>query len=358
MTTDRLKVAVLYDGDEEDAPPPELQKPAARRRKVQKRRRKPKHDREEIFDALGKLGHEPFYQMLDGRAQSLMALSRCGADIAFNLTESYGGDDTKDMNVTAFLDLLDLPYTGTGPHGHFLAQDKAIAKKLFAFHGIRTPYFAIAYRGHIDHADNVSFPLIVKPLWEDGSIGIDAAALVTSVKELMERVQYVQDEFDSPALIEEYIEGREIYAGILGSYENTEALPLVELDLSKLPKGTPRIATQEVKFEKETEAYKLTKSAPVEDMDEELATKLTETALGAYRACKLRDYGRIDMRLSNKGEEFVIEANPNPWLASSQEFAMAAKKSGRSYTELIGEILDMAVKRAGVKEKEKAEAAG
>ena len=243
------------------------------------------------------------------------------------------------MHVTAFLDLLEIPYTGAGPHAHILAQDKSIAKKMFAFYGIQSPYFATAYRGNIDHAHDISFPLIVKPTSEDGSIGIDAAAVVTSVKELMERVAYIQAEFDSPALIEEYIEGREIYASILGSYENARALPLVELDLSKLPKGMPKIASQDVKFEKDTEAYKLTKSAIAEDLDEETTTRLTEIAIKAYRAVKLRDYGRIDMRVSSKGEVYVIEANPNPWLSSGQEFAMAAKKSGLSYTQMIEEIV-------------------
>jgi len=161
----------------------------------------------------------------------------------------------------------------------------------------------------------------------------------------MERVEYVQNEFDSPALIEEYIEGREIYAAILGSYERTEVLPLVELDLSKLPEGTPKIASRDVKFEKDSRAYKLTKSNIAEDLDEQTMQKLSETALAAYRAVKLRDYGRIDMRLTPEGEVYVIEANPNPWLSSKHEFAMAAKKSGRSYTQLIGQIVDMAVER-------------
>ena len=120
---------------------------------------------------------------------------------------------------------------------------------------------------------------------------------------------------------------------------------MVELDLSRLPKGTPKIASQEVKFDKNAEAYKLTKSGVVENMDEETVAKLQETAVAAYRALKLRDYGRIDMRLSPKGEVYVIEANPNPWLASTQEFAMAAKASGRSYTQLIAEIVDLAMAR-------------
>jgi D-alanine-D-alanine ligase len=249
------------------------------------------------------------------------------------------------MHIAAFLDILEIPYTGAGPHATILAQDKSIAKKMFAFYGIQSPYFATAYRGAIDHAQDISFPLIVKPTSEDGSIGIDAAAVVTSVKELMERISYLQTEFDSPALIEEYIEGREIYASILGSDENAHALPLVELDLSNLPKGMPKIASQDVKFEKDTEAYKLTKSVIAEDLDEETVTKLTEIAIKAYRAVKLRDYGRIDMRVSSKGEVYVIEANPNPWLSSGQEFAMAAKKSGLSYTQMIGEIVDLAMAR-------------
>jgi D-alanine-D-alanine ligase len=347
MAGTKMKVTVLYDLWEEEAAEVPEEIPAPRKSKGKaKRKKKPvKHDREEIFEALQKLGHEPSYYILDGRLQSLFGLAKCGSDLIFNLTESYAGDDTREMQVTAFLDMLDIPYTGAGPHAHTLAQDKSIAKKMFAFYGIQSPYFATSYRGTIDHAHDISFPLIVKPTSEDGSIGIDAAAVVTSVKELMERINYIQTEFDSPALIEEYIEGREIYAAILGSYDSAHALPLVELDLSKLPKGVPRIASQDVKFEKDTEAYKLTKSVIAEDLDEETATKLSDIAIRAYRAVKLRDYGRIDMRVTSKGEVYVIEANPNPWLSSGQEFAMAAKKSGLSYTQMIGEIVDLAMAR-------------
>jgi len=348
MVSAKLKIAVLYDVWGEEAPTPDSVEPKTAGKKKKARRkttRREKEDREEIFEALEKLGHEPFYQILDGNLQCLSSLAKCGADLVFNLTEAFAGDDTKEMNVAAYMDLLGIRYTGGGPHAHFLAQDKATAKKMFAFHGIRTPFFATAYRGRIEHAHDVSFPLIVKPVWEDGSIGIDAASVVNSVKELMERVEYIQDEFDSPALIEEYIDGREIYAAILGSYENAQALPLVELDLSRLPEGTPKIASYDVKFEKETQAHKLTKSHLVSDLDEEMITKLQETGLAAYQAVKLRDYGRVDMRLTAKGEIYVIEANPNPWLSSKQEFAMAAKASGRSYTDLIGEIVEMAVAR-------------
>jgi D-alanine-D-alanine ligase len=335
------KVAVLYDlWEEEPEPPPPPETPAPRK-KGRQRRRKPKQDREEIFASLQKLGYEPAYQVVDGRPQTLTALSRCDAELFFNLVESYAGDDTKDMNMAGYLDLLERPYTGAGPHGLYLAQDKALAKKIFAFHGIKTPYFATSYRGKLDHSHDISFPLIVKPTSEDGSIGIDASSVVESVKELMEKIHYIHEEFDSPALIEEYIEGREIYAAVLGN-ENPEVLPMVELDLSKLPKGTPKIAGKDVKWDKETEAYKVTKSAPAEDLEESTVKRLSDTALSAYNALKLRDYGRIDMRLTKKGEVFVIEANPNPWLASTAEFAMAAKKAGRTYTQLIAEIVDLA----------------
>jgi len=340
MSSEKFKVAVLYDVWEETEPAPE---PASAKPVRGKRRKKKqeKPDREEIFEALGKLGHEPFYQVLDGAEKTLIALARLDVDLVFNLTESYAGDDTMDMNIAAYLELLGCRYTGAGPHALYLAQDKALAKKIFAFHGIKTPYFATSYRGKLDHSHDISFPLIAKPTSEDGSIGIDAGSVVESIKELMERIHYIQQEFDSPALIEEYIEGREIYAAIIGN-ENPEVLPMVELDLSKLPKGTPKIAGKEVKWDKETEAYKMTKSAPAEDLEESTIKRLSETALAVYQALKLRDYGRVDMRLTKKGEVFVIEANPNPWLASTAEFAMAAKKAGRSYTDLIREIVDLA----------------
>jgi D-alanine-D-alanine ligase len=345
VSKEKLKIAVLYDLLEEEpqsVPPPPPEKPSRVKGKLPRRKKKKEmHDREEIFDALVKLGHEPVYQVVDGRDQSLIALARAEADLFFNLTESYNGDDTMDMNLAAYLDLLGKAYTGAGPHALYLAQDKALAKKIFAFHGIRTPFFATSYKGKLDHSHDIAFPLIVKPCSEDGSIGIDMGSVVGSVKELMERIHYIHEEFDSPALIEEYIEGREIYAAVLGN-DNPEVLPMVELDLSKLPEGTPKIAGKEVKWEKDTEHYRVTKSAVAEDLDEDTVKKLEETALAAYQSLKLRDYGRIDMRLTKEGEVYVIEANPNPWLASGAEFQMAARKAGRTYTQLIGEIVDLA----------------
>lgn len=344
---DKLKITVLYENwfDEEEAAFIAEQeadkKPEKKKRGAKKRKKREKHDREEIFEALEKLGHEPSYLVLDGEDKSLLSLAKHETDLFFNLVESYAGDDTLEMHVAAFLDLLGKPYTGAGPQGLYLAQDKGVAKKLFQFYGIRTPYFATCYQGKLDHSQDISFPLIIKPVSEDGSLGIDQGAVVGSVKELMERIHYVQEEFNCPALIEEYIEGREIYAGVLGN-QNPEVLPLVELDMSRLPEGMPKVAGMEVKWEKDSDAYKLTKSAPVENLKEETHDLLCSTALTAYRILKLRDYGRIDMRLTDKGEVYLIEANPNPWLSSGSEFFMAAKKSGRSYADMIAEIVNCA----------------
>lgn len=336
-----MKIGILYEISDglEEYPGANLEDTA-----VRKKRKRPKLDREEVFAALTKLDHEPSYIELDGRDASLFALARSKVDLIFNLAESYGGDDTKDLHIPAFMDLVGVRYTGSGPHGLLLAQDKALAKKIIGFHGLQTPFFAVSHRGRSDFAHDVKFPLIVKPVSEDGSIGINMDSVVNSVKELMERIDQLHQELDVPILIEEYIEGREIYAAILGN-DPPEALPLVELDLSKLPPDAPRIAGREVKFERDSEAYRVTKSALAKDLDEKITEKLQDAAKTTYRALKLLDYGRIDMRLAKDGTIYVIEANPNPWLSSQAEFAMAARGSDRTYTEMIKAIVEVAMKR-------------
>jgi len=336
----KLRVGVLYDAGSDEVE--DAAQPKAARRKGRRR----KADHEEVHEALKKEGHEAFYHVLDGTSETLHALADLKADLYFNLTESYAGDDTKEMNVAAYLDLLDRRYTGTGPQGLYLAQDKALAKKIFAFHGIHTPYFMTGYRGRLEWAHDIHFPVIVKPGLEDGSIGIRFSAVVGSLKELMERIDQVHADFDGPVLIEEYIEGREIYVAVLGN-QDPEALPIVELDLSQLPEGTPRIAGTEVKWEEGTAAYRTTQPFFPEDLDEATERRLKETACAAYQALKLHDYGRIDIRLDAQGTAHVIEVNPNPWLLSTAEFAKAAKRSGRSHCELIVEIVQLAMGRYG-----------
>jgi D-alanine-D-alanine ligase len=338
-----LRIAVLYDDwHEEREPEPETQSeppPAGKRRK-----KREKLDREEVFDALKKRGHLPKYHCLDGRPRSLRALAGLDVDLVFNLTESYAGDDTQDIAIAAYLDLAGLAYTGSGPAGLHLAQDKAVAKRLFSFHGIRTPNFAAVYQGRLDWAHDIHFPVIVKPKREDGSIGIEFNAVVGSIKELMERIDALHADLDSPVLIEEYIEGRELYVGVLGN-NSPQALPIVELNLSDLPEGTPRIAGTEVKWERGTAAYKKTKLRLPEDIPEEVVQEIQATAIRACRALEVRDYARVDLRLKPDGTWYTLEVNPNPWLHSTAEFVLAAKQAGRDQASLIEEIALMALAR-------------
>src|SRR5690349_12835227 len=336
----KLKVVIIYDRVLVD----ESEETAAEKSPVVRTLDK-KEVEEEVAEALTRLGHEPVMYELDGTQKSLLGLARIDCDLVFNLVESFADDDTADFKVAAFLDLLGRKYTGSGTHGLMLAQDKAIAKKIFSFHGIHTPTFAKSFRGRLDFSHDLQFPVIVKPAREDGSIGIELSAVVTSIRELMERMDWLHANFDSPVLIEEYIEGREMYVGVIGN-DKPEALPVVELDLSKLPDGTPRIAAAEVKWGKGTKAYRDTKSAVATDLTEETTLALQKTAMAAYQALELRDYGRVDMRLQPDGRVHVIEVNPNPWLSSKAEFAMAARKAGRTYTQLVEEIVELAMARA------------
>jgi len=340
----KYRIGVLYDVwwvEEEETAPPEPK----RKRKAPKKKEKEVH--EEVYEALKEAGHNAIYSEIDGENETLLALAEVKADLFFNLTESYAGDDSKDMNVAAYLDLLGRRYTGAGPYGLYLAQDKALAKKIFAFHGIHTPYFATIYRGKVDWSHDIQFPCIVKPLREDGSIGIGFESVVGSIKDLMEKIDAVHEQFDTAALIEEYIEGREIYVGVIGN-DKPEALPLIELDLSHIPEGTPRIAGSEVKWGRGTDAYEKAEPFFPSDLDEAVTRRIQETAVAAFQALQLRDYGRIDIRLAQDGTPHVLEVNPNCWLSRRAEFALAAKKAGRSYEAMINEIVDLAMARHGV----------
>jgi D-alanine-D-alanine ligase len=334
----KLRIGVLYDywWDEDET----------RESGARPRRKSPDEDVQAVYDALKKSGHSPVFLRIDGTRESLFELAASETDLVFNLVESFSGDDAFDTNVAAYLELLGRKFTGAGSRGLLFAQDKALAKKIFAFHGIHTPYFATVYRGRTEHSHDIQFPVIVKPAREDGSIGIHFGAVCGSIKELMERIDYLHAEFDTPALIEEYIEGRELYVGVLGN-EKPVPLPVVELDLSKLPEGTPKIAGAEVKWEEGTDAYENTKPFFPKDLGDELTAKLHETAIQAFQALQLRDYGRIDIRLATDGTIHVLEVNPNPYLLPTAEYAMAAEKSGRDYDTLISEIADLALARYG-----------
>ncbi len=335
----KLRIGVLYEywWDEDEERETDQARP---------KRQGPAEDVQQVYEALKENGHNPVFLRIDGTRQSLQELADSESDLIFNMAESFGGDDTHDTNVAAFLELLGRRFTGTGSHGLYLAQDKALAKKIFAFHGIHTPYFSTVYRGRTEHSHDIEFPVIVKPAREDGSIGIRFNAVCGSIKELMDRIDEIHARFDSPALIEEYIEGRELYVGVMGNQE-PEALPAVELDLSQLPEGVPRIAGSEVKWEEGTDAYEKTKPFIPTDLAEDVVTRLRDSAIQAYQALQLRDYGRIDFRLAEDGTVHVLEVNPNPYLLQDAEFFMAAREAGRDYTGLVGEIVELALGRYG-----------
>ncbi len=337
----KLNILVIYDRWDEPEEPGAATERAPLTRTLDK-----KEVEDEVAETLTKLGHSANLHVLDGSLKSLHALARIDCDLVFNLAESFAGNDTADYCIAAYLELINKRFTGSGSHGLLYSQDKAVAKKILEFHGIHTPVFARSFRGRLDFSHDLEFPVIVKPAREDGSIGIEFNAVVSSIRELMERIDWLHANFDSPVLIEEYVDGREMYVGVLGN-DNPIALPIVELDLSKLPEGRPRIAGAEVKWGKGTRAYRDTKSAIAEDLPEETVGLLQTTAVAVFQALELRDYARIDMRLRADGRVAVIEANANPWLASKAEFSMAARKSGRNYTQLIEEIVDLALARYG-----------
>ena len=310
------------------------------------RRDRRKSDVQEVADVLTRGGHDVFSIIVDGRRECLAKLAGVEADLLFNLVEAFGDDDTKEPYVAAYYELLGLRYTGSGPRGLSLAMDKALTKKVLQFHGVQTPKFVTVFRGRLDWAHDVEFPVIVKPVREDGSMGIGFSALVGSIKELMERIDALHAEFNHPVLIEQYIEGREIYVGVIGNAQ-VEAFPLVELDLSQLPEGTPKIAGQEVKWQEGTQAYRVTKSHLPDDLPREIVQAIQASAVTGFQTLQLRDYARFDFRITPNNTAYLIEANPNPYLYSRDLFIQAARASGRTHPQTILEIVDQALSRYG-----------
>jgi D-alanine-D-alanine ligase len=304
---------------------------------------------DQLDSALRASGHTCQRLAVDDAVQPLIdSLTKEAPDLVFNLAESFRGKSALESNVAALLNLLDLRYTGSSPAGLILAGDKTLTKKVLAFHGIQSAKFATMYRGQVDWAGDIHFPLLVKPPQEDASLGITQKSVVNNVKELLDVMGGTQQEYQSPVLVEEFIDGREFYVGVLGN-SKVEALPIIELDFSKFPAGLPKIASWEAKWgdagdEKGAE-FEGTKSIFPTDVAEDLAKRIQQVAIDSFQALRLRDYARIDLRVTAKGEVYVIEANPNCYLEQKSEFARAAGKSGLDYTALIGRIVELASAR-------------
>lgn len=299
--------------------------------------------------AIEACGHS--VQMLpvdDEVAPLVQVLNAAVPDLVFNLAESFGGKSALESNVAALLNLLGLRYTGSSPAGLLLAGDKSLTKKVLSFHGIRTPEFATVFRGALDWAGDIAFPLIVKPPQEDASLGIRSNSVVHDLRELFTRIDALQSEFQQPVLVEEFVDGREFYVGVLGN-ANVRALPVMELDFSGFPAGVPRIASWEAKWGDDGagsgEQFAGTKSIFPVDVAPELATRMQEVAVEAFNALRLRDYARIDLRVTDEEDIFVIEVNPNCYLERESEFARAAAEGGLVYDALIARILELALAR-------------
>jgi D-alanine-D-alanine ligase len=280
------------------------------------------------------------------------ALQRDESEIVFNLCESLGGEDRHATNVASLLELLGKRFTGAGSLGLTLAQDKALSKKLFAFHGLSSPRFSVMQAGQVEWSDDLQFPLFVKPSESDSSVGIDEGSLVHNVKELMERLSYIQTELKSPVLVEEFIDGRELFISVVES-DGYVALPIIEWDFSGVE--GPKFATQEAKWNKGSEGYKAPERFP-KDIPEPVYKAMQTAAVDACKALRIFDYGRVDMRARcapdlpkedpASWKFYIIEVNPNPYLEESAEVAMAARESGLSYVDLLEKILESGERRA------------
>jgi D-alanine-D-alanine ligase len=298
-----------------------------------------------VSAALKELGHDVRVLAVHGDINRLLdGLMNPRPDLVFNLMEMFGKDFFSDVEVAGLLDLIDMPHTGGGPGEVYLQQDKALAKKILAFEGVLYPRFAVFSKDQdLETGGNLRMPLFVKPLRLDASLGIDSKSLVTDSNQLMKQVLFIHEKVNDSALAEEFIDGREFYVGILGN-QDPRAFPPIELDFSKLPEGSPRIADRNAKFEKDTPEYKGTKAILAQIPDETRA-KLQKTALQAYRALRVRDYGRVDLRLTDTGDVYVIEVNASCYLEKESEFAMAAKADGLEYNDLIRRIMEEAQSR-------------
>lgn len=300
----------------------------------------------QIEEALRARGDEPVRVPVDNEVEPLVAaLRKEQPDLVFNLAESFAGKSALESNVAALLNLMGLRYTGSSPSGLIVAGDKTLTKKVLSFHGIKTPQFATVYRGSVDWAGNLHFPVIIKPPQEDASLGITSKSVVRDLKGLLETIERMQKDFDSPALCEEFVDGREFYVGVIGN-ANVQALPVIELDFSGFPADRPKIASWEAKWGDDGEGsgaeFAGTKSIFPENLAPELLEKMQQAAVDSFDALRLRDYARIDLRVTESGDVYVIEVNPNCYLERESEFSRAAAKNGMEYPALIERIIELA----------------
>jgi len=296
----------------------------------------------DVQQALRGLGHEVRALGLLRNVEEVQQVHReWQPDVAFNLMEDVYGVIPYDHNVVAFLELLGLPYTGCNPLGLALSRDKGLAKELLAYHRIRSPLFTVCpQEKKVRRPKRLAFPLIVKPLIEEASLGISRQSVVEDDKALAERVAFVHAQLETDAIIEQFIPGREFYVGVLGN-ERLTVLPPWELIIERQPEGAPFVATRWVKWHARYQKRLGVKTQRAKTLPDGMEPRIARVSRRAYRALGLSGYARLDFRLAEDGTLYLLEANANPQLARGEDFADAAEHDGLPYPRLIQRLLDL-----------------
>jgi D-alanine-D-alanine ligase len=300
----------------------------------------------DIVQCLRKLGHEPRALGVQDEFLPIRdTVEELKPHIVFNLLEEFHRNMLFDQNVVSLLELLRVPYTGCNPRGLILARSKSTGKKLLAYHRIPVPDFLVIPRGHrTRRPKKLGFPLIVKSLMEHSSMGIAQASLVEDDERLAERVAFVHDSVGTDAIAERFIEGREIYVGVLGN-DRLVALPPIELVFEKMPANAALIATAKVKHDLAYQAKRGIALRAAENLEPEVLERIARLAKRIYKTLELDGYARIDFRLSKDNVPYFLDANPNPDISDGEELASAAALIGMNYGDLISRILSLGMKR-------------
>jgi len=281
----------------------------------------------------------------DDVAPPLTKLAAFQPRLVFNGCEGFRKNARHEYAIAALLDMYGYRYTGSSPTALLVARNKSLTKKVLAFHGIRVPAFAEFHEGdELVRPSELRFPLIVKPLLEDASIGIAQASVVEDDASLQQRIEFIHGKYHQAAIVEELVEGREVYVGLIGNDE-LQVLPLTEMTFGEPEMGEHRIATYKAKWDEEYRKKKQIKNVFAKGVSEQLTTRIGEICSTAFHALWLQDYGRVDVRLAHDDEVYVLEVNPNPFIAAEHEMAEAAAKAGLKYNAFIQRIVEEAMAR-------------
>ena len=296
----------------------------------------------DVCETLRILGHDVLpIGVYDDLAPIRKALSEFNPNITFMMLEEFHGVVTYDFAIISYLELKLQPYTGCNPRGLMLSKDKGLSKKLLSYHRIPTPRFSIFPRGKTVHRPKrLEFPLFVKSTVEDASFGISQASIVHSDDQLAERVAFIHEKTGGDAIAEQYIEGREIYVGVIGN-NRLKTFPAWEMDFGKMPEDTARIATSEVKWNRKYQQKHGITTHAATGLDAATADKISKVCKRVYRALNMSGYGRMDLRLTEDGQVYVIEANANPNIEFGEDFAESAASVGVTYEQLLQRILNL-----------------